>query len=202
MKSIIASLLLLTVFIAAPTARAYSTMDINFNLGPSLSQSGGISDLGDPNINTGFEFNYFFRENHGIGFSYSNEFDFDGSRKFPGIDNGSISTFDLHYAYRHFFTPKFHVLFEPGFGWQTLYDQSGDYYWYYAYYDDLSTALIFDYKLMARFILKEWDKDEGSTGTFYLGAGVQQIFSFDDSLNGKDISGNRLAMLFQIGFGF
>lgn len=200
MKSIIASLLLFCVTIGH--ARAASQMDLNFNLGPSLMQSGDIEDLGEPNINTGFEFNYFFHEHHGIGFGYSNEFDFEGTSKFPGIKDASISTFDLHYAYRAIFSPKFHVLFEPGIGWQTLYDDTGDYYWYYSYYDDLSTAMVLNYKLMARFIVKEWEQEGTSTGSFYLGAGIQQIFSFNDDLRGEDISGNRLSMLFQIGVGF
>lgn len=201
MKYVITScLIIFTLFVSR--AQATSRMDLNFNIGPSLDQSGNIQDLGDPDINTGFEFNYFFREKHGLGFSFSNEFDFNGSRKFPGIENASISTFDIHYAYRHIFSPKFHVLFEPGFGWQTIYDDTGDYYWYYSYYDDLSTAIVLDYKIMARYILKEWEQEGESVGSFYLGAGIQQIFSLEDELNGRDISGSRLSMLFQIGVGF
>jgi hypothetical protein len=200
MKVLFASILLAMFYIAP--ANAVSKFDLTFNLGPSLTQGGNIQDIGNPNMNTGFGFNYFIVPNHGIGFTVNNEFDFDGSKKLPRIDDASITTFDLHYAYRYI-NGKFHIVFEPGFGWQTLYSNSGDYYAGYYYYDDLSTAFILDYKLFARYIVKEWENDDtSSTGTFFLGAGIIQTFSLNDDLYGKDISGNRFAMLFQVGVGW
>jgi hypothetical protein len=193
-------LALMLIFVL--TAQAVSNFDLTFNFGPSLAQSGAISDLGSPNINTGLGFNYFFRPNHGLGFTYNNEFDFDGSSKFKTIDNASISTFDLHYAYRYM-KGKFQFLFEPGIGWQTVYEQTQDYYWGYFYMDDLTTSFVFDYKLLARYVVKEWQSGEmTSSGSFFVGGGIIQTFSFSDELNGKDISGNRLALLFQVGVGW
>lgn len=200
MKALLASLFIALLYVTP--ANASSKFDLTFNFGPSLSQSGGIEDLGDPSINTGLGFNFFVRPSHGLGFTFNNEFDFDGSKKFPLIDDASISTFDLHYAYR-FISGKFNIVIEPGFGWQTLYDESADYYYGYAYYDDLSTALIFNYKIFARYILNEWESGDMSTsGSFFLGAGIIQTFSMEDDLNGRDISGNRLSMLFQVGVGW
>lgn len=179
----------------------FSRFDITFNFGPSLMQTGGIEDLGNPDLSTGLGFNFFFHQNHGIGFSASNEWDFDGSREIP-LRDGSISTFDVHYAGRYFFNPKFSLVFEPGFGWQTLYDESRDYYWGYWYYDDLSTAMVLMYKLMARFSVSEWGTETTTPGSFFLGAGIQQIFTMDDSVFGEDISGSRMSLLFQAGIGF
>lgn len=192
---------IIVLLISITPGMATSKMDVSLNFGPSIAQYGAIDDLGDPSINTGLEFNFFIKEAHGVGFSFSNEFDFEGSSKFPGIREASISTFDIHYVYRQIFSPKFQLLFAPGIGWQTLYDETGDYYWYYTYYDDLSTSLILDYKLMGRFIVSEWGS-EGTDGSFFLGGGIMQIFSMDDSYNGKDISGSRISFLFQIGLGF
>lgn len=194
MKFLIATVLL-GIIIVTPT-KAASNFDLSYAIGPSLSESGGVEDLGDPNFNTLLEFNYFFKPSHGIGFGLHNALDLDGSSKFPLIDDANISTIDIHYALR-LIKGNFHFLIEPGFGWQTLYDQSSDIYGYY-YYDDLSTALIVNYKLMARYILKEWDE----SGSVFAGAGISQIFSMDDDLNGRDISGNRLSMLIQVGVGW
>jgi hypothetical protein len=200
MKSILALILLGLMYVVP--ASAVSRAEITFNIGPAISESGNVSDLGEPNFNTGFGFNYFVAPNHGVGFAFNNEFDFDGSKEFPRLDNASISTFDIHYAYR-FIKNKFQFVFEPGFGWQTLYDDSGDYYYGYAYYTDLSTAWIVDYKLFVRYVISEWTSGEmTSSGSFFIGAGIIHIFSTNDDLNGKDVSGNRLSALFQLGVGW
>lgn len=200
MKALMSFLILM--FISILPARAASSFDLSFNFGPSLSQNGNIEELGSPNLNTGLGFNYFFRENHGLGFTYNNEWSFDGEDQLRTLDNASISQFDLHYAYR-FMKGNFHILFEPGIGWQTLYDQTQDYYWGYFYLDDLSTAFILDYKLLARYVLTEWQSgDMTSSGSFFVGGGIIQTFSFNDDLHGKDIAGNRLSLLFQIGVGW
>lgn len=199
MKMIFAFIL---VFFYILPATAASRMDLTFNIGPAISESGNISELGDPSFNTGLGFNYYVKPNHGVGFSFNNEFDFDGSKTFPLLNNASISTFDLHYAYRHMMG-RFQLVFEPGFGWQTLYDDSGDYYYGYTYYQDLTTAWILDYKLFARYVIKEWASGEMTTsGSFFIGAGIIHIFSMNDDLNGKDVSGNRLSAVFQIGVGW
>jgi hypothetical protein len=59
-----------TVFLAllyALPARAVSNFDLTFNLGPSISQSGNIEELGTPNLSTGIGFNYFLLPAHGVG---------------------------------------------------------------------------------------------------------------------------------------
>ena len=200
MKALLLSLFIITI--SHLPAKAVSHFDLTFNLGPSLNQSGSIKDLGDPNVSTGIGFNYFFKDSHGFGFSYNNESSFEGSKKFPAINDASISTFDIHYSYR-WINKKFHLVFEPGFGVQTIYDESNDYYWGYYYYDDLSTSWIFNYKIFGRYMITEWDPGDGTmSNNFFLGAGIIQHFSFNDDYNGRDISGNRLAALFQIGIGW
>lgn len=201
MRLLLLSLLLFSALFVSP-AFSKGNFDLTFNLGPSITENGNIADLGDPNLSTGFGFNFFFNKNHGIGFGYNNESSYEGTRKFPEINNGSISTFDLHYAYR-FIMNKFHLVIEPGIGRQTLYDQSTDYYWGYVYNDDLSTALVLNYKIFARYVITEWDPDGDATqGYFFAGGGIIHNFSFDDDYRGEDISGNRLAALFQIGLGW
>lgn len=178
--------------------------EFSFFLGPSIDQSGNIEDLGNPEANTGFEFNYFLNEHHGLGVSIGSEYDFEGGPKFPRIIDASIQTWDIHYALR--LRPQNSMVqftFTPGFGMQTLYDASADYYWGYWYYNSLSTAWVFDYKLMVDFILKENKSETGvSSSSIFVGLGVQQIFSMNDDYQGRDISGNRLSGLFRIGFGF
>lgn len=198
-------LLLYSVFIAllihVVPAQAKPGFDITFNFGPSLGQDGNISDLGDPGISTGFGINYYLNLNHGIGLSYNNESTFNGSDKFPDITNGSITTFDLHYAFRYI-KNYFHIVFEPGIGRQTLYDGDTDPYWGYFYNDELSTAAVLNYKLFFRYVLTQWDQADVTQGSFFMGAGVIHNFSIDDSLYGHDISGNRLAAVFQLGLGW
>lgn len=173
-------------------------MDTTFMFGPSLSQSGNIQDLGDPNYITILDFNYYFQDKHGIGLSVGNEYEFDGSSEHRSLDNASIHTFEVHYTFRHRIeNSKFKFSFSPGFGWQTIYSQSDDYYWGYDYYDDLSSAWIFNYKVMLDYIFFEEDN-----ANFFAGVGLTQIFSYNDSFNGQDISGNRLSGLFRIGVGY
>lgn len=198
MRRIIVLILALSSF----TLWAQTRNEISFFLGPSITQSGGISDLGDPTFNTSFQYNYFLNENHGFGLSFGNEYDYDGSSKFPGIKDGSIHTFDFHYAFRWFFNnKKMRFTFTPGIGIQTLYDQYRDFYWGYMYYDDLSTAWIADYKLMFDYVVSQWETD-GTPRSFFVGVGVQQVFSFNDEYRGQDISGSRLSGLFRLGLGF
>lgn len=188
-------------FITNLQAKEVSKFDFTFNFGPSLTQNGPIEDIGEPDLNTGLAFNYFFKPQHGVGFGFLHEFSFEGSREFPDIDNASISTFDVHYSFRHIMG-NFHILFEPGIGWQTFYDTNNDVYWEY-YYDDLSSSMIYNYKLLFRYIISEFDSGiEGSAGSFFAGAGIVQTFSVNDEYKNKDISGNRLSALFQLGVGW
>jgi hypothetical protein len=120
------------------------------------------------------------------------------------VHDASIQTWDIHYAFR--FRPQNSIIqftFTPGFGMQTLYSASADYYWGYWYYNSLSTAWVFDYKLMMDFVLKE-NKDENgmSRSSVFVGFGINQIFSMNDDYQGRDISGSRLSGLFRVGFGF
>ncbi len=200
MKVLLSFVLLMMVSILP--AHALNSLELTFNFGPSITQTGNIQDLGDPTFNTGMGFNYFFKPNHGAGFTFNSEYDFEGTSTIRGINDASITTFDFHYAYRYV-KNRFHLVFEPGIGWQTIYERSQDYYWGYWYMDDVSTAFIFDYKLLARFVVSEWNAgDMNSSGSFFVGGGVIQTFSFNDSLNGHDIDGSRMAFLFQVGLGW
>lgn len=179
-------------------SQADSKMDLSFMFGPSLSQSGNIDKLGDPNMNMIFDFNYYFKDMHGMGVSIGNEYDFDGKDKLRSLNDASLHTFEIHYTFRYRApNSKFKFTFSPGFGWQTLYDKSNDYYWGYSYYDDLSTAWILNYKLLFDYVFFE----DGTTN-FFAGIGFTQIMSLDDSLYGQDISGTRLSGLARIGVGF
>lgn len=177
---------------------ASTNMDASFMFGPSLSQTGNVEDLGDPDMNLIVDFNYYFKDMHGIGLSIGNEYNFDGGNEFKKLNDGSLHTFEVHYSFRHqFVDTKFKVTFSPGFGWQTLYMQSNDYYWGYNYYDDLSTSWVIDYKLLFDYIFFNDD-----SVNFFAGVGLTQIMSLDDNLNGKDISGVRTSGLFRVGVGF
>lgn len=193
-------IILLTAFILSLAAYAQPNMDASLYFGPSIDQFGNIADLGKPEVNSGFEFNYYITENHGIGFAFSNEYSFE-SKKFPKVTDASIQTFDIHYSYRRRFHDNWRFTFTPGVGTQTLYNASRDYYWGYWYYDSLSTAWVLDYKLMFDYNLKTWESSTQTTNMF-LGAGVMQVFSFNDDYAGKDISGSRLAGVFRWGFEF
>jgi hypothetical protein len=194
MKRLIALLVALFSFASV----ASTNMDASFMFGPSISQSGNIEDLGDPNMNLIFDFNYYFKESHGVGLSFGNEYSFDGSKEFPRLDDASMHTFEVHYSFRHqFANSNFKMTFSPGFGWQTLYDQYQDYYWGYSYYDDLTTAWIIDYKFMIDYIFFQEENVN-----FFAGVGWTQIMSMSDSLNGKDIAGTRTSGLARIGVGF
>lgn len=192
-------LLFLSLFLFSSFSRA-GNMEVLFHLGPSLFQTGDIEELGSPQVNTSFQFDYYFNEAHGMGISWGNEFDFDGSGKLSALmDDNSIHTFDVHYAYRKMLgASKFRFSFTPGLGWQTLYDQAWDYYWGYTYYQSVSSSWVFNYKLMMDYIVKDW----GNGQQFFLGAGITQIWSFSDEYRGEDISGSRVSMLFRAGFGF
>jgi hypothetical protein len=189
------------VFLSVPLlSRAAPNWEASMYVGPSLSQSGEIEDLGDPNTNVGFELDYFFGDRHGLGISSGNEFDWGGGDEFPEIETASISTFDLHYAFRYRFKDtKYRLFFAPGIGSQTIYNDPGD-YWEEAY-QDLSTAWVINYKLMVDYVVHEWESNEDERW-FFVGAGVTQIFSFNDEYQGKDISGNRLSGIVRIGIGF
>jgi hypothetical protein len=194
-------LLLLLLCLIPLRSFAWSNMDITLSFGPSIAQSGNIQKLGDPSLVTGLEFNYYFKENHGIGFGSSNEYDFDGGSKFNNYDNLSAHGFDVHYSYRHFFSPKWRAILSPGFGTQTIYKGYTDPYTGWYYYDDLTTAFMVNYRLWFDYILSEWDTN-GNDGNFFIGAGVMQTFSFNDEFRGVDISGSRLSGLFRAGIGF
>lgn len=200
MKRLLISCLLLVGF--SVPVKAATNAELSFYFGPSIEQNGAIEDLGSPTFQTQFEFNYYFKPMHGLGIAWGNEFDFEGTSKTPGIKDASMHTWDLHYAFRY--RPegsRFQFVFSPGIGIQTLYDEYRDYYWGYFYYDDISTAWVWNYKAMAQYMVADWDSG-GNERTFFIGAGITQIFSTNDELNGKDISGNRLSGLVQLGVGF
>jgi hypothetical protein len=181
-------------------AHALSNFELSLNFGPSMAQEGNIQKLGDPNYTSGLELNYFWTDHQGFGMGWINEWDFEGTSKVP-VEDGSITTFDLHYAYR-ILMGKFQFLLEPGLGVQTLYDNSADYYVGQDSYEDLSTGFILNYKLLARYVLKEWDKGSPSKNLIFVGAGFMQIFTTKDDLRGQDITGSRLSLLFQLGVGW
>jgi hypothetical protein len=192
-------LLFLSLILFSGVSQA-TNMELTFHLGPSLFQTGDIEELGSPQINTSFQFDYFATDNHGIGASWGNEFDFDGSGKLSAVmEDNSVHTFDIHYAYRKMLgSSNFRLSFNPGIGWQTLYDQAWDYYWGYTYYDAVSSAFILNYKLMVDYVVKDWNNEQ----QFFVGTGITQVFSFNDEYRGQDISGSRMSMLFRAGFGF
>lgn len=195
-------LITLLLFLIPISSFGWSNMDITLSFGPSITQTGNIQRLGDPSLVTGLEFNYFFVENHGIGFGSSTEYDFDGgNNKFDSFDEMSAHAFDIHYSYRHFFSPKFRMVFSPGFGSQTIYKGYRDPYTGWYYYDDLTTALMVNYRLWFDFILSEWDTN-GNDGNFFLGLGIMQTYTWDDDFRGEDISGSRMSGLFRAGIGF
>jgi hypothetical protein len=84
---------------------SYSVFDFSFDFGPSLAQTGDIRDLGKPSTIWGMDFNFYFRPSHGLGMAFQNE---SGFKR-----NLDILSFDLHYVYRKFLSPKWYLNFEP-----------------------------------------------------------------------------------------
>jgi hypothetical protein len=190
MKTIIFLLLLIATPLFAQENPAFTRWDLSLYWGPSLSQFGGIQELGKPNFNTIVEANYYFKKNHGFGASVGNEFGFDSSSKFPE-DTFSVHTLELHYTWRY--RPEgtpIQFSASPGAGIQTLYGTDE--------LNGLSTGWALDYKIMADLIIGEWDYGKD----MFAGLGFTQIFSFNDSYRGVDISGSRASALLRIGTSF
>lgn len=180
------------IFLNVTCAWAASKIDLSLNVGPSISQGGNIQKLGTPNISTGLGVNYYITPMHGIGFSYNNE------HTFHEVGNAYVTTYDLHYVFRYIYH-RFHFLVEPGIGTQSIYDKNSDPFWTYDS-KFLSSSLMVNYKLIARYMIKEWESENGRMGTaIFCGLGILNTFSFNDSLRGEKIDGNRLAGIFQLG---
>lgn len=181
-------------------SKAEPNMDLIFHLGPSLFQTGNIQNLGSPTFNTSIQFDYYLNNNHGLGVAWGNEFDFEGEGRLSAfMDDNSIHTFDIHYAYKRTFpNTKLRFSFTPGFGWQTLYDASTDYYWGVTYQRSLSSSFVLNYKLMLDYIVKTWNEDQN----LFLGAGLSQIWTLNGDYKGQDLTGSRTSLLFRIGVGF
>lgn len=170
---------------------SYNFFEFLFESGPSIAQSGNVSRLGDPDWNWGMTFNWFFSANHGAGMSFLWENGYDNTRT---TYDGNIFSGDFHYSYRKFLSNKFTMNFEPGIGWQGLYNDyncnsCGNY--------DYDSTFMVDYRLMLQYIVGEWNIAEIEVMNFVLGGGLVHQYGFSG-----DSSGSRYALLFRFGFGF
>lgn len=200
MRFLIYCALFVSMFTLSKPSKAEPNMEFMFHLGPSLFQTGNIQKLGTPTFNTNIEFNYYLNDNHGLGASWGNEFDFEGDGPLSAfMDDNSIHTFDLHYAYKKRIPDtKWRFTFTPGLGWQTLYDAATDYYWGVTYQRSLASSWVFNYKLMLDYLVKEWSEDQ----YLFLGAGISQIWTLNGDYKGQDLTGSRTSLLFRIGVAF
>jgi hypothetical protein len=169
----------------------YNVFDFSFDLGPSLSQSGNVRHLGDPDFIWAMSFNWYFTAKHGAGMAFQWEDGFDGSKGNPA--NGSIFSGDFHYVYRQFLSPKLSFNFEPGIGFQSYYS---DYYCSNCRQDSDSTLMI-DYRLMLQYVLTEWNIADINVMNFFVGGGLVQQYGFSG-----DTNGSRYGLLFRVGFGY
>jgi len=165
---------------------SFNYFEFMFDTGPSLTQTGNVDRLGDPNIIWGMDFNWYFSAMHGVGMAFQWESDF--------TSNGSIFSGDFHYVYRRFLTPKFSFNFEPGVGYQTLVQ---DYNNCYRCNQNLSSTLMVDYRLMFNYVLGTWNMADVEIMNFFIGAGVVHQYGFSGETNGS-----RLGLLFRLGMGF
>jgi hypothetical protein len=171
---------------------SYNVFEFMFDMGPSIAQTGPVKNQGKPNAIFGMDFNWFFSANHGMGFAFQWERDFDNKIKY---NHGSIFSGDLHYAYRHFMTPKLTFNFEPGFGYQGLY---GDYNCgRYCSSQSFDSTFMFDYRLMFQYMFSSWNIADIDVMNFFAGAGMVQQYGVTG-----DTEGSRFGLLFRFGFGF
>ena len=185
---------------------SYSSFDIVFDGGPSLSQSGEIRELGDPSGIFSMEFNYFPKPKHGMGLVFSSEFGFSGSRnqrvieEFDGRSNyyASASYFGLQYIYRHFLTQKVFLTFGIGGGSQFISDNDSN---RYRGRDNGTIDFAMSDKLMLNWIFYRW-KTPGTDLDFFTGIGLNHFWTPSARMNGQDLSGHRVSGLLRFGMGF
>lgn len=171
---------------------SFNAFEFMFDFGPPLAQYGNVSKLGNSNFIWAMDFNWFFAATHGVGMAFQWESGFDGTRKQP-LYQANVFSFDFHYVYRKFLTPKFSFNFEPGLGYQALMED------YSCSYCDQTVASSFmvDYRLMLSYVLGTWNIADVDVLSFFMGAGIVHQYGFSG-----ETSGSRLGLLFRLGMGF
>lgn len=171
---------------------SYNYFDFMFDFGPSLAQTGSVRDLGDPDFIWAMNFNWYFAINHGAGMAFQWENGFDKGDRYS--NDGSVFSGDIHYVYRKYFTPRFTLNFEPGFGFQGYYGNSSCNRYCNQTYD---STFMLDYRLMFQHTLGDWNIAEVNVMNFFMGAGIVQQYGVSG-----DTSGSRFGLLIRAGFGF
>lgn len=164
---------------------SYNVFEFSFDGGPSLGQTGRVSKQGDPSVIWGMDFNWYFSANHGMGLDFQWESDYRNKDIFSG---------DVHYVYRKFLSQKWSFNFEPGIGYQGLYD---GYNCNRYCRQDFDSTFMLDYRLMFQYILGEWNIADINVMNYFAGVGMVHQYGVTG-----DSEGSRFGLLFRLGFGF
>lgn len=186
---------------------SFSILDISFEGGFPITQTSPVKYLGKPNAIAGFNFNLFPHPNHGVGFNFLSEFGFKDSKNqkiqnefAKGSRYEAISNiFGLNYVYRHFFSPKLSLNYEPAVGWQIIRDNNdkGE----NSEKTQKSSALALYHKLMLNWTFARIPTPTYETIDFTIGLGVTQIWIPNDEINGQNLNGSRYGALVRFGMG-
>ncbi|WP_408099143.1 hypothetical protein ACJVC5_09545 [Peredibacter sp. HCB2-198] len=185
---------------------SYSAVEFLIDGGAPIGQYGDIEELGKPHGIVAFEFNFYLRPNHGLGFVFSNENDFDGSNNQKIINefderrnySAAISFFGIQYIYRHFFTQNVYLTYAPSLGVQFIEDSKEN----DRNNRESSTDFAFSEKLMLNWRFYQFQAANYEMMDFFTGIGIVHHWAPTPEVNGQDLSGNRLNAVVRLGFGF
>lgn len=186
--------------------RSYSAVEFLIDGGAPIGQIGNIEELGKPNGVISFEFNFFLRPNHGLGFVYSNESDFEGSKNEKiqaEFDKGknysaAINFFGIQYIFRHFYTQNVYLTYGPSLGVQFI----GDMEEKDGHNRESSTDMVFSEKLMLNWRFYQFQAANYEMMDFFTGIGIIHYWAPTPEVNGQDLGGNRFNAVVRLGFGF
>jgi hypothetical protein len=188
---------------------SYTVMDINFEGGPSLLQTGPVKYLGKPSGMFALGMNVYGHPNHGFGFTLLGESSFEDSKNLKiqnefkkGSQYRANTTFlGINYAYRHFISHRVTFNYEPALGYQTIFDSrassSSD-----NGRQEKASAFAFAHKAMINWTFARLPMPTYRNLDFVLGAGLVHIWVPSEKINGQNLNGDRYGALVRFGMGF
>lgn len=188
---------------------SYTILDINFEGGPSLFQTGPVKYLGKPEAIVGLGMNIYPHPNHGGGFMMIGESNFEKSKNTKiqnefkkGAKYRANTTFiGFNYAYRHFINQRLTFNYEPALGWQTIFD-SRDSSDKNSGREEKGTAFAFAHKAMLNWTFGRVPMPTYRNLDFVLGIGLVHIWVPSEKINGQNLNGDRYGALVRFGMGF
>ncbi|MFP5386066.1 MAG: hypothetical protein ACLGHN_08315 [Bacteriovoracia bacterium] len=187
---------------------SYSIFEYYLEGGVSLFELGSTRKLGSPESLFGLGLNFYLKPNHGFGFHLLSETGFKGSdkervyREFEKGRNYRANTFmiNLHYIYRHFFSPRFTLNYEPALGNQVVHDEKK--FRKQGLGDPISSAFVISQKFMFNWNFSSIRSHPVLNINFFGGVGPIYIWIPAQKINGESIAGHRFGLLARFGIGF